>query len=62
MNSIRIPVKWLLEIAADLKTNPDKMAWEFTSNGWNVLVGKRTKSEDQHHKYDGIDFELNPDD
>jgi len=63
-DTLRIPTKWIVQIAEDLKVEPNKHRWSFVSDGGNVLAVERIiKVDDRdHHLVDSLDFEYNPGD
>lgn len=54
---IRIPTKFLKEIASDIESGKNIKNWKYVSAGGNVLVCERVI-----HKYDSLDFTYNPED
>jgi hypothetical protein len=43
MDKLRIPTRWLRDLAEDLKEHPDRLEWEFTTDLGNVLHVYRTE-------------------
>jgi len=60
---IRIPTRWIVEIAKSLQEDPTKAQWQFDSLGNILAVTRVTGIKNQNgNDVDSLDFEYNPGD